>query len=360
MFESRVGALRKRVLFVGSLLLAPLAFAQFGPTPVNVEDAQVRLIAPTNLVSAAIVSNNDTEVSARVGGVLVQVAKVGTKMKQGEVFAVIGVPALKFQHDEQSARLASSKHQLKFLNDEVKRLETLALKDLSSKNELERTVTDRDQAIATVAENEAQLGQIELNQSYTSMRAPFDGVIVERLSDVGELVGIGTAVVRIVQTNSLEISARVPVSALAYVREGKSLAFESSIGFGSAEVRTIVPVADSNTRLVEVRAMVTDNGQQWPVGLDVNLKVPSGPEKQALAVRRDALVLRRDGARVFRVNAENKAEQVMVQTGEASEQWIEISGDVNAGDKIIIRGAERLQPGQDVLVKDNNDALVEL
>ena len=72
------------------------------------------------------------------------------------------------------------------------------------------------------------------------------------------------------------------------------------------------------------------------------------------------MVLRRDGARIFKVNSENKAEQIMVTTGDATEQWIEVSGDVSAGDKIVIRGAERLQPGQDVMIRENNDELVSL
>ena len=254
------------------------AYAQFGPTPVNVEPAEVRLLAPTKNVSGAIVSPNDTLVAARIGGVLIEVDKVGTKVSRGEVFAVIVDAALKYRHDEQAARVTASERRFNFLSSEVSRLEALAKRDLSSKNELDRTLSERDQAKAEVAENIAQLEQIKLSQAYQSMKAPFDGVIVERLADVGELVGPGTAVVRLVQTNELEISARVSVSSLAYVSEGKSLSFESSIGSGSASVRTIVPVADSRTRLVEIRVDV--DGDEWPVGLDVTLKVPSAPENR--------------------------------------------------------------------------------
>lgn len=343
---------------ISSLLVTSNTFAQFGPTPVNVEEAQNRLLAPTSSVSGAIVSQNDTQVSARIAGQLIEVAKVGTKVKRGEVFATIVDPSLKFRHSEQLARLQSSQHQLDFLNSEVERLTSLAARDLSSKTELDRTTSDRNQIQAEVSENKALLDQIELSQSYQKMRAPFDGIIMERLSDVGELVGPGTAVVRLVQISDLEISARIPIASLAWVTPGKRIQFTSTIGNGTAEIRTAVAVADNRTRLIELRAMVSDG--EWPVGLDVTVNVPSGPEKQALAIPRDALVLRRDGARVFRVGAENKAEQVMVQTGTASQQWIEVSGDIKAGDKIVIRGAERLQPGTEVVVRDNNDALVAL
>ncbi|BDX08625.1 efflux RND transporter periplasmic adaptor subunit [Planctobacterium marinum] len=344
-------------LITGSLIIfSTLSNAQFGPTPVNVEAAQQRMLAPLSSVSGAIVSQNDSQVAARVAGQLIEVAKVGTKVSVGDTFAVIRDPSLVFRHAEQSARLKSSQANLAFLNSEVKRLRSLAERDLSSKTELDRTLASRDQAEAEVEENKALLDGIELSQSYQNMQAPFDGIIMERLADVGELVAPGTAVVRLVQTTDLEVSARVPVASLAHVVPGKTISFTSSVGTGNAIVRTAVPVADNRTRLVEVRAEVVED--KWPVGLDVTVKVPSGAEKEVLAVRRDALVLRRDGARVFRIGAEDKAEQVMVQTGIATEQWIEISGDVQPGDKIVIRGAERLQPGQQVMVRDNNASLI--
>ncbi|MCC2607129.1 efflux RND transporter periplasmic adaptor subunit [Planctobacterium marinum] len=338
------------------IVTSMVSYAQFGPTPVNVEAAQMRMLAPVSSVSGAIVSQNDSQVAARVSGQLVQVAKVGTRVQAGETFAVIRDPSLVFRHAEQLARMKSSESNLTFQNSEVNRLRSLAERDLSSKTELDRTLAARDQAQAEVQENKALLDQIELSQSYQNMQAPFDGVIMERLADVGELVAPGTAVVRLVQTTDLEVSARVPVASLAYVTPGKTISFSSSVGNGQAVVRTTVPVADNRSRLVEVRADVTDD--KWPVGLDITAKVPSGAEKQVLAVHRDALVLRRDGARVFRINGENKAEQVMVETGIATERWIEVSGDIQEGDKIVIRGAERLQPGQQVMIRENNESLI--
>ena len=94
------------------------AYAQFGPTPVNVEAAQTRLLAPTNSVSGAVVSQNDTQVAARVAGQLIQVAKVGTQVKAGEVFAEIRDPNLVFRHSEQKARVDATQFRLDFLNSE--------------------------------------------------------------------------------------------------------------------------------------------------------------------------------------------------------------------------------------------------
>ncbi len=65
-------------------------------------------------------------------------------------------------------------------------------------------------------------------------------------------------------------------------------------------------------------------------------------------VPRDALVLRANASRVYRINDDELAEPVDVVLGNADGKWIEVSGDLTAGDRVVIRGGERLRPGQKV------------
>ena len=113
----------------------------------------------------------------------------------------------------------------------------------------------------------------------------------------------------------------------------------------TGKVRTIVPVGDDLSRLYDVRLALPDSSA-WPAGTVVRAAVPTATPREVIAVPRDALVLRRDGVSVFRVGADNKAEKVMVQTGVAEGPMIEIVGDINDGDQVIVRGGERLRPGQ--------------
>ena len=120
-------------------------------------------------------------------------------------------------------------------------------------------------------------------------------------------------------------------------------------------MRTLVPVGDLQSHLYELRLDV--NVENWLAGQDVRVAVPTGAPRAVMAINRDALVLRRTGISVFRVNSDNKAERIDVTTGIASGDLIEIKGAVNAGDKIVIRGSERLRPGQDVsIITPGSDA----
>ena len=88
----------------------------------------------------------------------------------------------------------------------------------------------------------------------------------------------------------------------------------------------------------------------WTVGESVRLSMPTADAKEVLAVPRDALVLRREGASVFKVNQDMTVRKVSVITGLGAGSQIEIFGEIEAGDQVVIRGAERLEDGMSVSI----------
>ncbi|MGB5689194.1 MAG: hypothetical protein WBM45_07945, partial [Woeseiaceae bacterium] len=83
----------------------------------------------------------------------------------------------------------------------------------------------------------------------------------------------------------------------------------------------------------------------WTVGQLVSVGVPIRAREMALAVPRDALVLRHNGSFVFRINEDNAAEQVSVILGDSSGDMVAVEGALNEGDQVAIRGAENLTDG---------------
>ena len=81
--------------------------------------------------------------------------------------------------------------------------------------------------------------------------------------------------------------------------------------------------------------------------------MPTAEAKEVLTVPRDALVLRREGAFVFRIDDELNAEQVAVVTGLGAGKLIEVIGDISAGDRVVTRGAERLNTGMKVQINED-------
>jgi hypothetical protein len=89
------------------------------------------------------------------------------------------------------------------------------------------------------------------------------------------------------------------------------------------------------------------------VGQTLRVSIPTSGSRQVLTVPRDALVLRPEGQSVFVVDGNNQARQVSVTVGVGQGEDIEILGEVAPGDRVVIRGNERLQPGQAVDIMDS-------
>ena len=140
----------------------------------------------------------------------------------------------------------------------------------------------------------------------------------------------------------------VPVAALAFVREGGELALEANPSRTKGRVQAIVPVGDNQSRLYELRLQIDETS--WPVGQDVRVAIPTAAARPVTAVPRDALVLRGDGTTVYRITEDGTAERVPVTTGIAEGTLIEVDG-IAPGDRVVIRGGERLRPGQAVTVQ---------
>ena len=332
-------------------LLPTLAAAQMGgPALVKVAVASLKDMASETQVPGTVVSRNDARLSAEVDGRLLRVADVGTVVAKGEVVAEIESTALRLQLAEIEAEVVRAEARLRFLESEEKRFEKLAQSNLAAITQLEQTQSDRDVARGDLQVARARLEQTADRLARTRIQAPFDGVVVERLMTPGERAVEGSNVVRLVDQQHLEVVARAPLEYLSFVSPGQPLSARAGSLEALAEVRTVVAVGDENTHQFELRLDLA--GSPFPVGQTLRVSVPTSASREVLTVPRDALVLRPEGHSIFVVDAENRAQKISVTVGTGQGDDIEVIGGVSEGDRVVVRGNERLQPGQAVTVLD--------
>ncbi|MDH3589126.1 MAG: efflux RND transporter periplasmic adaptor subunit [Gammaproteobacteria bacterium] len=335
-------------------LTGTLALAQGGfPAPVEVAKAELTQLAPQIKVPGTVLSRDDARLSAEVAGNFVTIVDVGTRVAEGDVLAKIEDALLLEQQSENIGLVTSQKARIAFLQREVERLRRLAAQNNAARSLLDQTESDLSVARSELRVARARLAQIEIGLYKSSIRAPFAGRVTERFINPGERASIGDDVVRVVNMDRLEVVARAPLNAVAFLEEGAPIPVVSERHAGDGSIRAIVPFGDSRSHMFELRIDVP--AADWIIGESVRVKVPTAAAQEVLAVPRDALVLRADGAAVYRVNAENKAERVSVQPGMGDGELISIAGDIQVGDTVVIRGAERLRPGQDVMINEAGD-----
>lgn len=344
------------VVILAGLLLGPALGAQEGPPPATVQVgfALEQEMSPQVWVPGTVVSRNEAVIAAEIAGQLTWVAEVGDVVEKGDPVARINDQSLQLQLKNDEATIKRHEANLQYLEQQVKRLERLTEQQIAPANDLEEAVSQRDTLVQQIVQAKVVLEQTRYQLSRTRVTAPFSGRVVERLQQPGGYAAVGAPLVRLVDTDNIEVSAQAPLSVESYLQEGMRLAVKGREREAQGTLRAAIRVGDQRSRMFEVRVAL--EGEPWIIGSAVRVALPGASPRPVVAVPRDALILRSDSIYVFKVGAEGKAERVSVETGIGHESLIEVKGDLGAGDQVVVRGGERLQPGQTVTIASSGDA----
>ncbi len=314
--------------------------------PVTVATAKNVWMAPTSWYAGTLISRNVARIASEEEGRLIWVADVGEGFKQGQVVARLDDSLLKEVQQERLSEMERELARVDYFVNEVDRLITLAKKSYVDASQLAEMTLAHQVARTQMAVAKARLGQVEERLRRTRIKAPFDGVVVERYRQGGEWVESGIEVVRLVNLTALEAQTRVPRSVARLLTPGNQLQIRVDQQVTNGTIRTIVPVGDELSSLFEVRLQLTD--ADWVPGVKLQVAAPIAEARHVVAVPRDALVIRRNSIHVFTVTDDLSAKRIEVTTGVAEGELIEVIGDIQPGDRVVIRGGERLRQGQRV------------
>ncbi len=319
---------------------------------VQVVEAKYVELAPSVWIAGTIISRHDSKISSEVEGRIESLLEVGDMIEEGGLVASVDDTTIRMQLEEAKAEIVPIKAKLNFFNREVERLDKLAKQNNAAKNRLDEVISDRDEMRGELSMKQTRLAQARDTLKRTTILAPFTGVVAERFKEEGEWAKIGDELVRLVNTDAKEIQGRIQQQSAAFIKQGNSLEVTDGKSQTMATVKTLVPVGDAVSRLYELRLDFQET--EWMAGHAVRIKVPTAKSQNTLVVPRDALVIRENTLKVFRILEDNTAEVVFIETGIGDEDLIEVIGEINEGDKIVIRGNERLLPQQQVNIQQAN------
>ena len=356
----------------GSALLAFLALWAGGaeaqrPSPVRVDKVVVEPLAETAPVFGRLVSRMRGSVAAQtVGAVTEMRVQVGDRVAKGDVLAVLDIEKLTSERDARAAtadavaaRALAAGARLERVEQEIARYEKLRHSAAFSKARLQDKEQERawlrselDAARAQLVQARAGLALAEMDLARGTVRAPYDGVVTALHTEIGSYLKEGGAVVALVNDRKLEIEADVPAARIAALMPGAEVVVLLPDGTKHrARVRAVVPDENAMTRTRLVR--FTPDFGRTAVPLAANaaatVVVPVGSAAPALTVHKDAIVRQGQQALVFVAN-NGKADRRRVRLGRASGTRFEVLDGLAEGDLAIVRGNERLRPGQPVLV----------
>jgi RND family efflux transporter MFP subunit len=336
---------------VFTLSLAWLAQAQEPPpSSVVLEPVQELSVGQPTVFNAFVRSRNDVLLPATVDGELVSVLPEGSRVVKGETIAQVDDRNLRLRLQEQELLADRAKINVEYLNGEVDRLSKLQQANLAAKTQLAELVSRRDLATNDWQVAISRIEQLKETLDRTQIVAPTDAVVVERLVEAGEFARRGDSVVRIVNPTSLEVEILVPIAYLNRLDLSLPITIKVADVEFSTNAQSIIQVSDRQSQTFGLLVDVPESvASRIAAGQFADATVAVSEQRRSLFVPRDAVVLRSEGSFVYRINAENVAHRVNVTLGTGQGDLVSISGELEVGDRVAVRGVETLRDGQAVL-----------
>lgn len=224
-------------------------------------------------------------------------------------------------------------------------------------------------ARALVRSQQEEIRRIQDLLGKHTIRAPFDGYVVKKHTEIGAWIRRGDPVVDVVELDPVEIELSIPETHIPYLEVGtvQPIQLEALNGRILEELEQplqgtvvrIVPQADLRSRTFPVKLRVDNprqgNGHLLKAGMLARVLLAVGKPHSALLVPKNALVLGGRTARVFVLKndgetKETTAHPVEVELGGADGGLIQVIGKLREGDQVVVEGNERLRPGAAVRI----------
>lgn len=317
--------------------------------------------------TTAAVSSVDLE--ARVQGFVKKIGyKDGAIVHKGQVLFEIDPDQYQAEVDLQNATLSSAVAQQLNAQREFAREASLGQNQVASQQKVDQAKTDLATANALVAADLAKLKLAQLSLSYTTITAPFEGIVTRHLADVASLVGSSgnTKLATILQVQPLDVyfnmseqDARYVRTALAetgttlqQIRDGQTalpiaVATEGDKTFSyTGVVDYIAPQLDGDTGTLQMRGVLPNKTIALVPGQFVRVRMPIGTLAKAILVNDTAVLANQIGSYVLVLDDKNVVSQRQVTTGPVEGQLRVITTGLSATDRVVIGWIQKAIPGR--------------
>jgi membrane fusion protein, multidrug efflux system len=363
------------------------ADAAVGPTAISVTAAAVLQQPVTRFirVSGTLAAQEEAEVAAEVagrvvatpiergsrvagGGTLIQIAdaEVAAQAREADanaaqIAARLGTASGAEFDVERVAEVANARANYELVKTEFERTKMLQERQLISQSEF-----DQKQAQVEAARRQYEVARNGAEQQYqalmgakarvamarkavsdTIVRAPFDGVVGERLVSVGDYVTRGTKVASVMRVSPLRLELTVPAQYVTTIAVGSAVNLEVDAYPGETfvgQVRFVSPALRSDSRALIVEAVVANADNRLRPGLFATARIEQAEKTPALLIPGTAVQKMATANRVFIVVGD-RVEERLITLGQTAGDLVEAASGLAPGDRVVTSGLERLKDG---------------
>ena len=305
----------------------------------NTQTAQVQRQVLNDSFSwpGTVKSRSEINIAPRITARIVSIkVKAGDQVLKGDVIARLDPEAQRSHERSAQAALSAAQANAKRAAADAQRIKNLYAKEAATKESYDHTIAQYQIAKAQVAAAKSALKESKISYADTILKAPFDGTIVQRLKQPGDMGLAGAPIVAMHNASALRLEAAVPTHCARHIHLGDqvSVKIETLDQHFTAEIDEIVPEVDPATRTILIKASLPiSTGLQpglfgW---LDQACSQHEGLIIPATAVRKIGQL------EVVKVLINEQPQTRQVRTGEHYGQNVEIQSGLNEGEMVIIQ-----------------------
>jgi RND family efflux transporter MFP subunit len=307
---------------------------------------RISLIGTTEPIRESTVAS---EVSGRVEAFYV---KAGDFVKEKSRLAVLSSRDLKLRLKGAVAAREAIKAKRVLANKELNRVTKLKDTNSVAAKQYDEAFFNHSVLTQELLRNDADIERLEYELSEKDVVAPFAGYIAEEHTQVGEWVNMGGGIVNLVDLSSILIKVDVPEKyAVKIVKHSKVAVIIKSLGTQSrpATIVAVLPRGNTAARTFPVHIKLPNAGLKIKSGMEAVVNFNVGEKRKALLVPKDAIVTAGSQRVVYVVNSGTVLPVPIKVLGYYGSDAA-IEGGLKPGQQVVIRGNERLRPGQTVQV----------
>jgi RND family efflux transporter MFP subunit len=310
---------------------------------------------------------NSASLVARIPGFVQEIKyRDGDFVKEGTPLFIIEPEPYRLKVEQAQGAEDAAKAALIYAEAEFKRQMELIGKQVSTQALYDKWLSQRDADRANVIQAQSNTQQATINYGYTTVKAPFDGIVTARLVSIGAMVGATspTQLASIVQVDPIYVNFNLAERDVLIVREEirkRSLTpdqlkkvpvevgLQTDAGYpikGTLDYAS--PTVDASTGTLLVRGIFQNPNRVLLPGYFVRVRVPFDQQSHALLVPDVALGSDQGGRYLLVVNKDNVVEQRKVEIGPLEGEMRVIDKGISADDRVLIAGIMRAIPGQKV------------
>jgi RND family efflux transporter MFP subunit len=337
------------------------------PPAVTVMTPEKKTITRYLEATGSTAAVNIANLVARVSGFMQEIKyRDGAFVKAGTPLFIIEPEPYKLKLEQAQASVVSAQAALTYSEAEFKRQEDLLSKQVSTPANYDKWLSQRDSDRGNLQQAQANEKQAALNYSYTTVKAPFDGVVTARLVSVGALVGATnpTQLATIVQLDPIYVNFNIGERDVLKIRAEirrrgltpadlkkvpVEIGLQTDDGYPHKGVLDYAaPSVDASTGTMAGRGVFDNPKQILLPGYFVRVRVPVEREQNALLVPDASLGSDQGGRYVLVVNKDNVVEQRKVEIGPIDGDMRVIEKGLAEDDRVVVGGILRAIPGQKV------------